>query len=199
MRLDELVQERGEVIDVSWRSFLLRPEPKTPNQEEFVAYTKSWLRPAEAEPKATFQIWNSDDTQPSSSIPAQVAAKLVERIDDTKAEAFKTALLVAYFAKNRDISSEGVLFDVAEGVGIASDQLAKLAATDTDDAHRQVIDEHNAAINMGISAVPTVVFAPQADGNNSLASPEGHNSFAVPGAQPAELYIRVVDKMLQRA
>ena len=182
MRLDELQKERGDVIDISWRSFLLRPEPKTPNQEEFIAYTKSWLRPAEAEPMATFQVWASEDAQPSSSIPAQVAAKLVERIDDTKADAFKAALLHAYFAENRNISSQAVLLDVAEGIGIVSDDLLSVAETDTDDAHQLVIDEHNAAIGMGISAVPTVVFTPPGIDTNSLASLDGHNSFAAPGA-----------------
>ena len=54
MRLDQLEERMGDAISVEWRSFLLRPEPKTPDQEKFVEYTRSWLRPAEMEPATDF-------------------------------------------------------------------------------------------------------------------------------------------------
>ncbi|MDH5519459.1 MAG: hypothetical protein OEZ14_02885, partial [Acidimicrobiia bacterium] len=65
----------GDRISIEWRSFLLRVEPKTTERDKFVEYTRSWLRPAEMEPRATFTVWASDAPPPSSSLPAQVAAK----------------------------------------------------------------------------------------------------------------------------
>ena len=50
MRLDEVQEHFGDQLTIDWKSFLLRVEPKTENREAFIAYTKSWLNPAEQEP-----------------------------------------------------------------------------------------------------------------------------------------------------
>ena len=57
----------------------MRVEPKTGDRERFIEYTKSWLRPAEAEPRTDFRVWSSDADQPSSFVPAQVAAKVLKQ------------------------------------------------------------------------------------------------------------------------
>ena len=58
---------------MTWKAFLLRTEAKGTDQEKFVTYTESWRRPAATEPGAVFNVWATDEPQPSSSVPAHVA------------------------------------------------------------------------------------------------------------------------------
>ena len=183
MRVDELHEQLGDAIDVEWRSFLLRAEPKTGDRAKFVEYTKSWLRPAETEPRATFNVWSSDAPQPSSSIPAQVAYKVLAAGWPDQASAYHRRLLEAYFGENRDISDVAELKALASEVGIDGDAFAAAVAHDEHEVVQQVITEHNAAIQSEITAVPTVVFA---------------NAFGVPGAQPTETYARIVERINER-
>lgn len=183
MRLDKLVEELGDAITIDWRSFLLRPEPKTSNREKFIEYTKSWLGPAEQEPDAQFTVWASNEPQPTSSMPAQFAAKAVEEVAPELAAAFHRRLLQAYFTENQDISNSDTLLDLAVEVGVDRAELAAISQTDGERLTQAVIDDHNSAVNQGISGVPTVVF-------------EG--SFGVPGAQPVETYTRLIERIAEK-
>lgn len=142
---------------MTWRSFLLRTEPKTSDRDKFVAYTKSWLRPAEAEPAATFNVWSSDSEPPSSSIPAHVAWKSMQLVAPERVEAFHHRLLDAYFTENRTISDWGVLADLADEVGADRDEFLTLTMERERSLTDAVIDDHNEAIGKGITAVPTMV------------------------------------------
>ena len=128
MRVDELQEQLGDDIEVEWRSFLLRAEPKTGDREKFVEYTKSWLRPADTEPKATFNVWSSEAPQPSSSIPAQVAYKVLAAGWPDRADAYHRRLMEAYFGENRDISDAAELRALAVEVGVDGDRLDFQAA-----------------------------------------------------------------------
>ncbi len=184
MRLDQLVEEVGDQIEVEWKTFLLRPEaPKTTNREKFVEYTKSWLNPGEQEPETTFNVWASDEDQPSSSVPAQVAHKAVAAMAPERADDYHHRLLTAYFTENRNISDADTLLDLAADIGIDRDALEAVARENQQSFTKMVIDEHNAAIQSNVTAVPTVVF---------------ENSFAVPGAQPVETYQRLVERIAEK-
>lgn len=167
---------------VEWKSFLLRVEPKTDDRNKFIEYTKSWLRPAEMESRATFRVWESDDPQPNSSLPAHVAFKvLAERWPD-RAAAYHHRLLEAYFAENRNIADADVLLELGEEVGVDSEEFRSAAAERAEVMTALVISEHNGAIERGVTAVPTAVF---------------DDVFPVPGAQPVETYERVVEAILE--
>lgn len=180
MRLDKLVAEMGDRIDLTWKSFLLRVEPKTGDHDKFVEYTKSWLNPAEQEPDAAFTVWSSDERQPPSSIPAHVAFKSVAEIAPDRAMDYHHALLTAYFTNNRNIGDSEVLLDIAAEIDIDRDLLAQTAIDRRDELTQLVIDEHNEALQTQINAVPTVLI-------------EG--AFAVPGAQPLDTYVRIVERI----
>ena len=180
MRLDEVAEQLGERVQLDWKSFLLRVEPKTDDHEAFVAYTKTWLRPAEMEPRTNFTLWSSDESQPPSSVPAQVAHKMVQAIAPDLAMDFHHALLKAYFTDNRNIGDGENLLDIAAEIGVDRDELRSFAEEHEKNVTHQVIAEHNAALELDVHAVPTVVF----DGG-----------LAVPGAQPAEAYIRLVERI----
>jgi len=183
VRLDELAERRGDEISVEWKSFLLRVEPKTGDRDRFIEYTRSWLGPAEAEPRAEFRVWSSDAAQPASSIPAQVAAKVLGRRWPERAGDYHRRLLRAYFSENRNIADSAELMALAADVGVNSDEFESEARLHGDEMTRLVIEEHNSAIDNGVTAVPTVVFA---------------GSFPLPGAQDVATYERILDAINER-
>lgn len=180
MRLDKLAAQMGDRLEINWRSFLLRVEPKTGDREKFIRYTQSWENPASQEPDANFTVWSSGDAQPSSSIPAHVAHKAVSIVAPDRAMDYHRRLLRAYFTENRNIANSDVLLGLVESIGVDVDAVAAVAADQRDQLTQVVIDEHNSALESQVTAVPTVVF-------------EG--TFAVPGAQPVETYARFVEQI----
>ncbi len=184
MRLDELRDRMADRITFERRSFLLRVEPKTGDHERFVEYTKSWLAPAQQEPRAPFRVWSSDEPQPPSSIPMQVAWRLVRGEWPELDDAFHHELMRAYFEDNRNIADAETILDVATTVGADADRLRELAVEHTESVTAEVIADHNAAVQAGISSIPTVVIG-DLDGN----------ALAVPGAQPVETYERIITRL----
>lgn len=168
---------------IEWKAFLLRVEPKVGDREKFVEYTKSWLRPAEVEPRANFRVWSSAEPQPSSSLPAQVAFKVLADGWPEYADAYHHRLLEAYFSENRDISNGDVLAELGAQVGVDHDDLRSAAIERSEAMTAIVIAEHNSAIENGVTAVPTTMF---------------DHVFPVPGAQTVETYEQVVEAILER-
>ncbi len=180
MRLDKLEAQMGDRINVTWKAFLLRAEAKTGDHGAFVEYTKSWIRPGEMEPEAKFTVWASEETQPASSIPAQVAFKAVEAIRPELKKAYHDRILRAYFTENRNIAESDVLMELAVDVGVDADELAKAGTTRREEFTKLVLDEHNGAIEKGVTGIPNVVFEDQ---------------MPVPGAQPLETYVHLVERI----
>ena len=93
----------------------------------------------------------------------------------------KLALFAAYFQEGRDVSDEAVLIDVAQSVGLNGDAskawLADAALTET------VRAEQAHWIDQNITGVPAIIFDQQ---------------FMVPGAQSAEAFAGVIDKVLSK-
>ena len=173
----------GDRLEVSWRAFLLRTEAKTADREAFVAYTESWRRPAALEPGATFRVWASDEPQPTSSVPAHVAAKALARLAPEASDAFHHRLLRAYFAENRTISDRSVLADLAADVGVDRGEFTTHLAEWERDLTRQVLEEHDEAVAQGITAVPTMVI---------------DEVLPVQGAQEVETIARWIERLLER-
>ncbi len=166
---------------MSWKAFLLRTEGEAPDQEKFVRYTESWKRPAEMEPGAEFRVWSTDELQPTSSVPAHVAAKSVALIEPEAADAFHHRLLRAYFTENRTISDWAVLAQLAGDVGLDRDEFLAFTAERERALREQVIGEHNEAIGQGITAVPTMVL---------------NEVLPVPGAQDVETVAGWIERLL---
>ncbi len=171
----------GDRITIEWRSFLLRVEPKTTSRESFIEYTQSWLRPAAMEPRAAFTVWASDAPPPTSSLPAQVAAKTMELHEPDAVFGYHRALLTAYFTDNRDISDLEVLADVAAETGVERAGFVTAFEQHNQALTRAVIEDHNGAIENGVTAVPTVVI---------------NNMMPVPGAQEVDAYQTWIERIL---
>jgi len=168
-------------VELRWKSFLLRPYPEPGRDlEKFRLYTESWRRAAAEEPAAEFRVWQSDEGPPSHSVPPHLVAKAAAALGRDAFERVHAALLRAYFVENRDISSAETLRALWLDAGLPEHELARAA----DPALlRQVSDEHNRAVELGVGGVPAV----QMEGTE----------IAITGAQPVELYRRWIHKRLE--
>ena len=92
------------------------------------------------------------------------------------------ALFKAYFVDGRDIGDHDVLADIADSSGMDASVVLRLLATDED--RRDIVDRDAAARGMGVNSVPTFIVASQ---------------HAVPGAQPTELWLKVMDDLTEGA
>jgi predicted DsbA family dithiol-disulfide isomerase len=158
VRLDALHREIGDVIEIRWRSFLLRPEPSDRTIEQFTRYTDSWVRPGGAEPSAVFNRWSGEHEPPSHSFPSAIAGKAVLRAFGPDGfDRFHLALMRAYFTENRTVTDRAVVLDVASAVGLDSRVLAATLDRDADALRAEVVADHRDALAQGIAAVPTVM------------------------------------------
>ena len=92
------------------------------------------------------------------------------------------ALFAAYFDEGRDIGDAEVLADVADGQGMDGAVIQRLLKTDSDLDDIRARDAQFR--QMGITGVPTFIIGGQQ---------------AVPGCQPAELWLQVIDELSAKA
>lgn len=169
-------------VEIEWRSYLLRPSPgRGRDLSRFRGYTESWQRPAAEEDAGEFRTWASDEGPPSHSIPAHLSAKAAGRLGRESFRRFHDRLLRAYFAENRDISSESVLAELWADVGLPQ---AGFARREDPAILRQVLAEHEEAIACGATGVPSVRLA--------------DNDAVITGAMPLETYRRWVERARAR-
>ncbi len=109
MRLRRLEEEYAGRVELEWRSYLLRPEPRPPRDPDramakFRRYTESWRVPAADPDSGDFEVWHSDEGPPSHSIPAQLVSKAAARLGKQAFQRIHERLLRASFKESRDIS-----------------------------------------------------------------------------------------------
>lgn len=90
-------------------------------------------------------------------------------------------LFEAYFRDARDIGDVEVLADIADGCEMDAGVVTKLLASDADYDDLQKRDQHSR--EMGINSVPTFIIA---------------NQHAVPGAQPTEMWLKVMGDIMEQ-
>ncbi|WP_299922208.1 DsbA family oxidoreductase [uncultured Pelagimonas sp.] len=91
-----------------------------------------------------------------------------------------SAMFKAYFVEGRDISEHEVLADIADTCAMDASVVLRLLQSDED--KREIVERDAAARGMGISSVPTFIVA---------------GKHAVPGAQPPELWTKVIAELRQ--
>ena len=87
-------------------------------------------------------------------------------------------LFKAYFQDGQDIGDQDVLLDIGDGIGLDRETLTRLYDSDADLADIRARDEHARA--RGVTGVPTFVLA---------------NQHVLPGAQPTDLWLQVIDEI----
>jgi len=97
---------------------------------------------------------------------------------EQKQDAVVDALFKAYFVDGRDIGDTDTLADIADAEGLDASVVLRLFASGED--LKDIVDRDAAARGMGINSVPTFIVGSQ---------------HAVPGAQPTELWLKVMDDL----
>lgn len=90
-----------------------------------------------------------------------------------------SALMRAYFQEGSDIGDRDTLADIADSAGLDAAVVRKLLDSPAD--HDDILARDAAAREMGITAVPTFIVA---------------GKHAVPGAQPTEVWLKVIDEIM---
>lgn len=180
MRLRRLEQEKGDLVEVEWRSFLLRPRPD-PSRTlgKFREYTRSWLRPAADLESGDFRVWQTDAGPPSHSVPPHLVAKAAAAIGPDAFRRVHEALLRAYFFDNRDITNDATLRELWGECGLPD---VAFARREDPEILRAVVAEHNEALEHGATGVPAV----RVDGGAGI----------IVGAHPYDLYDRWVTRLV---
>jgi predicted DsbA family dithiol-disulfide isomerase len=96
--------------------------------------------------------------------------------------AIVSKLFKAYFVDGKDIGDAEVLADIAESAEMSRDMVTRLLASDSDLDDISARDAH--ARERGVTGVPTFVVA---------------NQHVLPGAQPPDLWERVLDELRVKA
>ncbi len=91
-----------------------------------------------------------------------------------------SALFAAHFKEGRDIGDREVLADIADQIGMDAAVVHRLLDSSADVEETRARDK--AAREMGVTGVPTFIVA---------------GKHAVPGAQPAELWTRVIEELAE--
>ena len=180
VRLGMLGQEWGRELEIVWRSYLLRPEPKPRDPEKFRAYTRSWSRPAAEEDSGEFRPWQSDAPAPTHSIPPHRMAKAAARVSRDAFDRMHEALLAAYFGESRDISDESVLEAIWHEQKLPAAELAQWQSQET---LTQTLEDHAEAQSIGSTGAPA-------------ARLEGNEAFLT-GALPLAMYRRWIERQLR--
>jgi len=92
-----------------------------------------------------------------------------------------SALFRAYFLEGRDIGDRDVLADIADGAELDAAAIRRLLEGDADAADLAARDAH--ARERGVTGVPTQIIAEQ---------------HVVPGAQPTELWLQLIDEISEQ-
>lgn len=180
VRMERLGAEFGDALQVTWRSYLLRPRPSPGRSlEKFRAYTESWMRPAAEPDSGTFRVWQGTEGPPSHSIPPHQMAKAAARLGDEAFRRTHRRLLSAYFAENRDVSDVDVLRGLWQELELPAKEFDHL---DDPELLREILAQHQEALESGVTGVPAV----RMQGNAAV----------IVGAQPLELYARWVRRAL---
>ena len=91
-------------------------------------------------------------------------------------------LFMAYWSEGKDVGDRAVLAAEAGATGINAQQIAELLASDQDVAEVKAEIQH--AANIGVTGVPTFVFA---------------QSYALVGAQSPEVLADAIGRVLSEA
>ncbi|MDA5557714.1 DsbA family oxidoreductase [Shimia sp. MMG029] len=171
----------GIEIETYWHPFELNPdmEPEGENLREHIMRkygssatqsdaAREQLTKIGAELDINF-LW-SDASRIYNTFNAHQLIHLAS--DEGKAQDLKLALFEAYFTQGLDVSSEDVLLEVAETIGLDLDKAETALA---DQSFASVVREKEAFwTSRGVTGVPTMIF----DGKFAMSGAQGVDNFS---------------------
>lgn len=180
--LARLTQERGDVVDVTWRAFELRPDPEPTLDPDGDYLHRVWNASVYPMARERDMVLKLPPVQPRSRKALEAAAFAR---DYSGFDAMHEALFRAFFEQGRDLADQHVLAEVAAGVGLDADLLRK--ALDAGHYAPEVVADQSRAHSIGVTGVPAI-----------LMHSAGVSPVLISGAQPYAVLNRQVDAMLLR-
>ena len=187
--LDRALERHPEhPFEIEWHPYQLNPEmpPGGMDRREYLeakfggreAAIQTYARIAEAAEAAGLAIdFGAIQTTPNTID----AHRLIHWAGlEGRQSAVVSALFRAFFVEGRDIGDREVLLDIAAASGLDRALTGRLIASDADIDDTKARDRN--ARERGVSGVPTFVVG---------------NQHVVPGAQPPELWDRVIDEAVR--
>jgi predicted DsbA family dithiol-disulfide isomerase len=154
--LKQLQETFGQTLQIAWRAFELRPEPK-PTLDPAGEYLRTtWERSVYPMARERGMHLKLPPVQPRSrkALEAAAYAQSQEAFD-----AMHEAIFSAFFEEGRDIGETEVLLTLAESVGLQVEPLRQALESHTYTG--QVIEDQQLARSFGISGVPIMLLRPE--------------------------------------
>ncbi len=190
-RLFQALEQRPDhPFRIEWHPFMLNPD-MPPEGMDRRAYLEAKFGGQEGAVKAYLPVLEAAEAS-GLSIDLERMARTPSTLDahrlihwagiEGRQTPVVSALFRAYFTEGRDIGDRAVLADIAEACEMDRAVVARLLVTgaDAEDIRARAED----ARQKGVNAVPTFVVA---------------GRHVVPGAQPVELWLKVIDEIAAQA
>lgn len=188
--LDDALKElpEQENVEVHYRSYQLDPDA-TYDPEKSFTETFSELKqiPVEQVKQMNAQIaarakevglnYNFADMKYSNTFDSHRLLQYAKT--EGKEEELTERLFYAYFTESRLLSDHDTLLELAEEVGLDRDKVKQVLSSDQ--FKEEVLSDIGLAYQIGVRGVPYFVF---------------NNKYAVSGAQPKEVFVEVLQKVL---
>lgn len=190
-RLDRALEARpNHPFEIEWHPFMLNPEMPEGGMDRR-AYLEAKFGGKEGAVQAYLPV-TEEAERTGLTLNLEGIARTPSTLDahrlihwaqlEGRQTAVVSRLFKAYFIEGRDIGDRAVLTEIAAGTGMDGDIVARLfeSGADADDIRARDAD----ARAKGVNSVPTFVIA---------------NQHVVPGAQPTELWLQVIDEIAAQA
>ncbi|MFY9211911.1 MAG: DsbA family oxidoreductase [Aestuariivita sp.] len=184
-----LSQVPGHPFVIEWHPFQLNPEMPAEGMDRR-AYLEGKFGGKEAAVRAYAPVVDAAE-KAGLSINFEAMKRTPNTMDahrlihwagiEGRQTAAVSALFKAYFEEGRDIGSHDTLADIADGIDMDASVVLRLLQSDSDLEDIRARDAHSR--QMGVNSVPTFIVA---------------GKHAVPGAQPPELWIKVIGELMEQ-
>jgi predicted DsbA family dithiol-disulfide isomerase len=185
--LDQALAQRPDhPFVIEWHPFLLNPE-MPPEGMDHLVYLAQHFGSAEAAGRADAQVVAAAraagvdlDLSRVTRTPSTIDAhRLIYWAGvEGRQDALVDALFAAHFEEGRDISDPETLADLADGAALDAALMARLLRSDVD--RDEIRSRDAAAREMGLTGAPAFIV---------------NRVHAVPGVQPTELWLKVIDEI----
>lgn len=184
--LQRLAREHPGQLEIVWRAFELRPEPKPTLDPDGEYLHTTWNRSVYPMAAERGMVLKLPPVQPRSRSAFEAAAFAATQ---GRFDAMHEALFRAFFEDGRDIGQHEVLCDIAARVGLDPAQLGEALAEGRHTA--AVLDDQKLALSLGVTGVPIMVLRP--------AGAPWEAALALRGAVPYEEIAKALAQVLVEA
>lgn len=189
-RLEKAISELGieDQIEIEWQPFELNPQMPAEGQNVNEHITEKYGSTVEQQKESKQRLVDAgnelgftfdyfDDMRIVNTFDAHVLLEYAKKFD--KQTALKMRLTAAYFSERKDVSQREVLKQALLDVGLDAEE--GLALLENEEARYEVRTQQGYWKNLGVNSVPTIVF---------------NRKSAVTGAQPVDLFKKVLSELI---